>query len=664
MVVTDDQVRILWSWLGRGASLKLAAAKAGMDRKTARKYRHTDRLPSQWAADAPPRSYRTRPDPFADVWSEVEELLVAGSGWEAKTLFEELQRRHPGRFADGQLRTLQRRVKHWLATCGPAKEVFFAQVHPPGQLGASDFTVMNDLGVTINGVRFEHMLYHFVLTHSNWEHATLCFSESFASFSDGFQKAVWALGGAPARHRTDRMSLAVQASGSQEFTRRYQALMAHYGVEPQAINAYSGHENGDCEQSHHRFKCAVQQALLLRGSHDFASQPEYEAFLHDLCTRRNANAQRKEAFDNEFKHLQTLPARRLESGHRRRVRVQSGSTITIERNIYSVPARLIGEWVDCRVFADTIEVWYGQRQQQVMPRLKGRSKHRIDYRHVIDWLVRKPGAFAGYRYRSELFPTSRFRMAYDELAATASARADRDYLAILHRAARQSEALVDEALRRLLEAGRGVSVTQVEALLKEGLTPARALAVSVEPIKLSTYDALLHHKEDWHEDRGEGGEAVPAEGPEGTASAGDARIVRDAGGTGAAGSAELRALPAGTDEPGMRGAPAQARGATAEGVALAAGEESGDVRSETSAGESAPTGACVADGRVRGAARERADVRGGRFGEDASVGGDLPGTGAPGAACVLLPLQSAGAGTVAGEAGTASAARAEEADEL
>jgi hypothetical protein len=274
---------------------------------------------------------------------------------------------------------------------------------------------------------------------------TVCFSESFESFSAGFQNAVWALGGVPAEHRSDRMTLAVQASGSQEFTRRYQALMAHYGARPQAINANSGHENGDCEQSHHRFKRALKQALLLRGSHDFASQEEYEAFLRDLCARRNANAHRKEAFRNEWEYLQALPARRLESFRHLRVRVQPGSTITIERNIYSVPARLIGEWVDVRVFADCLEVWYGQRKQQVMPRLKGRYQHRIDYRHVIDWLVRKPGALAGYRYRSELFPTSRFRMAYDYLAATASARADRDYLAILHLAARQNEALVDGA---------------------------------------------------------------------------------------------------------------------------------------------------------------------------------------------------------------------------
>jgi len=372
MVVTDGQVKTLRAWLGKEASLTFAAAKAGMDRKTARKYRQAEQLPSEMAEQRPPRTWRTREDSFAEVWGEVEELLEAGSGWEAKTLFEELQRRYPGRFTAGQLRTLQRRVKHWKATRGPAKEVFFAQEHLPGRLGASDFTDLSSLGVTIDGQPFAHLVYHFVLTHSNWEHVTLCFSESFESFSEGFQNAVWALGGVPAEHRSDRMSLAVQASGSHFFTRRYEAVMAYYGVQPQAINAGKGHENGDAEQSHHRFKRAVQQALLLRGSRAFPDQEAYVAFLREVCAHRNAR--RKERFAEEQKHLQPLPARRLESFRRLRVRVQAGSTIGVARNTDSVAARVIGEWVGARVYADTIEVWDGQRQEEVLPRLRGRYK--------------------------------------------------------------------------------------------------------------------------------------------------------------------------------------------------------------------------------------------------------------------------------------------------
>ena len=660
-MVTDRQVRTLWDWFGKEASLTFAAAKAGMDRKTARKYRHSQHLPSQVPRGE--RTYRTRPDPFAEVWGEVEAMLEHGSGWEAKTLFEEMQRRYPQRFTEGQVRTLQRRVKHWRATRGPDKEVFFAQEHTPGRLGASDFTHMTDLGVTINGQPFAHLVYHFVLTCSNWEHVTLCFSESFESFSAGFQNAVWALGGVPAEHRTDRMSLAVQASGSEFFTRRYQALMAHYGVRPQAINAGKGHENGDCEQAHHRFKRAVQQALLLRGSSDFASQEEYVAFLHELCGQRNVSRQARLA--EEKKELRPLPARRLESCRQLRVRVQSGSTIAVERNIYSVTARLIGEWVEVRVYAEVIEVWYGQRKEEVIPRLRGRYKHCINYRHVIEWLVRKPGAFAGYRYRAEMFPTSRFRLAYDQLAATASARADREYLGILQLAAKRGESLVDNALRQLFDAGQAVSLAALEAFLNAGVEPASALEVVVAPVELSAYDELFEHKEVWHEEgRGQGGAAATGAASEGTAPAGDARVVREPGGAGPAGVAELRELPAGVGEPGVRDQGAQASGTVAARVAAAAGENALDLRAETAAGEGGAAGALPAERGVRGAAGERAGLRPAGVREDASLGGAVPGTGAAGPARVLQPVQPAGAGVAAGEAGPEAAAAAQALGEL
>ena len=108
---------------------EIAAAKAGMDRKTARKYLRARRLPSELA---PAPRWRTRADVFKGVWGELGELLKINPGLEAKTLFDYLQRQYPGRFQEGQLRTLQRRVKVWRATEGPVKEVFFAQQHHPG----------------------------------------------------------------------------------------------------------------------------------------------------------------------------------------------------------------------------------------------------------------------------------------------------------------------------------------------------------------------------------------------------------------------------------------------------------------------------------------------------------------------------------------------------
>ena len=159
---------------------QIAAAKAGMDVKTARKYLRSRKLPSEVAAD---HTWRTRSDPFEGVWDWCRQQLELNPGLQAKTLFQALQREYPGRFQDGQLRTLQRRLKFWRATEGPNREVYFDQVHDPGVLCQSDFTHMSSVGVTINGQVFEHLVYHFTLTYSNWEWATVCFSESFENQS-------------------------------------------------------------------------------------------------------------------------------------------------------------------------------------------------------------------------------------------------------------------------------------------------------------------------------------------------------------------------------------------------------------------------------------------------------------------------------------------------
>ncbi len=282
-MLTDQQAKRLWQALASGKTLAQAADRASMDEKTARKYRRLGMLPSEVA---PERTWRTREDRFAEVWPEVHAQLKETPGLEAKTLFSWLQTNHPGKFDDSQLRSFQRGVKRWRATAGPAKEVFFSQVHHPGRLCASDFTHMKSLAVTIGGQPFDHLVYHWVLTYSNWESITICFSESFESLSEGLQNAVWQLGGVPQRHRTDRMSLAVNnASNEKEFTERYTALLGYYGMEMEKIQPEEANENGDVEQSHRRFKEYVEQTLLLRGSRDFESREAYGRFLKELGGR-------------------------------------------------------------------------------------------------------------------------------------------------------------------------------------------------------------------------------------------------------------------------------------------------------------------------------------------------------------------------------------------
>jgi len=490
-MVTDQQVRRLMKLIQTEKTFAIAASKAGMDEKTARKYRDSGRLPSQCR---PERTWRTRPDAFESDWGEIKEQLELNPGLEAKTLFDDLKRRDPGRYADSQLRTLQRRIKVWRALEGPPKEVFFPQEHQPGQLCESDFCHMGQLGVTIQGGPFDHMIYHFVLTYSNWEAARICYSESYESLSEGFQDGLWQLGGVPAQHQTDRLSAAVHNNcDARTFTQRYRGLLQHYGIEGRTIQAGKANENGDIEQRHNRLRRALDQALLLRGSRDFESCRAYDEFLQGVL--RQLNAGRRSRLEEELPFLRRLPERRLNDYKRLSVSVRPSSTIHVQRNTYSVASRLIGEWVDVRVFAERVEVWYAQRLIETLPRLRGRGKHLINYRHIIGWLVRKPGAFENYRYRDDLFPTSRFRMAYDALKCQIPARASREYLEILHLAAHETEEGVDAALRLLMNRECAITADAVEEVVRSGQRVPAVEDVVVEPVDLGAYDELLAETE-------------------------------------------------------------------------------------------------------------------------------------------------------------------------
>jgi hypothetical protein len=486
-MATDNQVRRLFKLKNSEKSIAAAAMKAGMCENTARKYIKMNRLPSEIRK---PHTWRTRKDPFADDWGEVKSFLGEIPGLEVKTIFEYLQRKNPGKYQESQLRTLQRRAKQWRALEGPGQEIFFDQIHTPGKLCQSDFTSMNDLQITIKGELFHHMVYHFVLTYSNWETGTICFSESFESLSEGLQNALWELGGVPVKHQTDRLTAAVQNIPKPEtLTKDYEALLRYYRMDVRYSQAASPHENGDVEQRHNRFKNAMNQMLLLRGSRDFESREEYTAFLRKLFSDLNAGRQTR--FQEELKTLRDLPVRRLDSYKNLEARVRRGSTISVQKNVYSVPSRLIGEKVRIRLYAEYFEVWYAQRKIEEIPRLHGRGKHSINYRHIIDWLVRKPGAFENYRYRNDLYPSTRFRIAYDWLQANRPARAVKDYLKILRLAALETEAGVDAVLQDIIDTGGEFDFEEIETVVKTGQIPQRIADVDIADVELHRFDILV-----------------------------------------------------------------------------------------------------------------------------------------------------------------------------
>jgi len=471
-------------------SLQKAAMKSDMDEDTARKYLKEGKSPDELKK---PHTWQTRENPFEKYWTEITGMLENNPGLEAKTIFEYLQRQYPGAFHDGQLRTLQRKVKHWhifdKTHIGP--EVFFQQEHKPGLLCESDFTHMDDLGIMIAGELYRHILYHFVLTYSNWEDGTPCHSESLESLTEGLQNALWHLGAVPFAHQTDRLTAAIQKPGNElEFTKGYAQLLMHYKIEGKKTQPASPNENGDIEQRNYRLKRTIEQQLMLRGSSAFNTLDEYKEFLTGMYAQLNTG--RREKVREELAVMHELPATRLENCRELPpVRVSPGATIRVLKNIYSINSHLIGEQVNVHLYADYLEVKYKGTRVETIPRLQGSGKHDIQYRHIIDWLVRKPGAFENYKYKQDLFPTTFFRIAYDKLMeAHAEKTAVKQYLQLLYWAAKTGEDKINLILKQVIESGNVIDIGYIKK--QAAITPDLAVhQPEVTPVDLKKYQELL-----------------------------------------------------------------------------------------------------------------------------------------------------------------------------
>jgi transposase InsO family protein len=409
----------------QGQTQEQASAKAGVSERSARRI-EDGRI---GVLENKERHWRTRKDPFAEVWdSEVVPLLEKQPALDATTLFEDLQDRHRGKFGNGKKRTFQRRVKAWKALHGPDKEVMFRQVQEPGRQGLSDFTELKDVAVTIAGEPLEHRLYHFRLAYSGWSHLKVVLGgESFSALAEGLQEALWRLGGAPMEHRTDSLSAAyknLSAEDREDLTERYEGLCAHYGMAATRNNRGVSHENGAVESPHGHIKRRIAQALLLRDSADFASVEEYRQWLDALVGRFNRRC--SEALAVEREKLQALPARRTTDYSEQVVAVTTSSTIEVKRVLYSVPARLVGERLRLHIFDDRIEAFVGSTRAITLPRVYAVNRERarcIDYRHLIAALVRKPQAFRYSQLREDLLPNATYRAIWQHLDSHLEARA-------------------------------------------------------------------------------------------------------------------------------------------------------------------------------------------------------------------------------------------------
>lgn len=478
--------------MSKDGQIGRAAMKAGMDRKTARRYVASAKLPTQMKQ---PRSWRTRPDPFAEDWSEIAAMLAATPGLEAQTVLDLVEAKRPGRYNERHLRTLQRRIRRWRAEQGPEREVWFTQAHRPGEAAQTDFTSTAELGVTIGGHLFVHLLCVTVLPYSNWQWATACLSESLAALRRGVQAALFQLGRVPQFHQTDHSTAATHQiaadAADRTFNEEYKAVMSHFGMQPRTTAVGAKEQNGDVEAGHRALKRRLEQALLVRANRDFAHQNEYEHFVAGVV--RKANQARGPRVAEEIEAMRPLVVERLPEYTELTLPVSSTSTVRIKSCGYSVPSRLIGHRVRVRIFEHRIEIYYADKLELVCERLRGKAV-RIDYRHIIWSLVRKPGAFARFIYRDELFPTVTFRRAYDAIAAAKPGiKGDVEYLRILHLAASTMESDVEQALMTLLceRADVTAEATKARCARVSGANVPALPHLESPTVDLTAYDALL-----------------------------------------------------------------------------------------------------------------------------------------------------------------------------
>lgn len=473
-------------------SPEAAAAKAGFSTASAYRIESDPRLPSQKKA---PRG-RRRPDPLAPYWdAEIVPILKAAPGIRAIAVLGELRRRHPD-LGPGIRRTLERRIAAWRALHGPEQDVIFRQEHAPGRLGLSDFTDARTLKVSIAGEPLDHRLYHFRLAFSGFEHAHVVLGgESFVALAEGLQNALWALGGVPTEHRSDSLSAAfrnLNADAQADLTQRYQGLMRHYGMEPSRNNAGLAHENGSIESAHGHLKQALEDALLLRGSRDFADLDAYRAFVDGIVGRRNANNAKRIALERTA--LAPLPRGRTADFEEKVIPVTSAGGFTLRRVFYTVPSRLIGHRLRVRIWDDRLDCFLGATHVATLrrgqPVSESRGGHVVDYRHVIHALRRKPMALLNLVYRDQLFPRPAYKRAFEALREEGDDRrackATVELLALAHE--RACEVELADAIETDLDAGRLPDLATLRARFRPEEASVPSVAVELAP--LSVYDEL------------------------------------------------------------------------------------------------------------------------------------------------------------------------------
>lgn len=494
--IKEKQVAIYMQCRESGKTQVQSAAKADISERSGRNIEQGKRT----APEGKIRAWRTRKDPLDEVWlSKLVPMLALEPDLKPITLLEFIQSEYGAdTYPDSILRTLQRRVKDWKHLQGPEQEVMFSQQHYPGQQGISDFTEFTDITITIKGEVFKHKLYHFRLSYSGWSYMQVVQGgESYAALSDGLQNALWLLGGSPKEHRTDSLSAAfknLSKSAQEDQTQLYADLCKHLNMKATRNNRGVSHENGSIESPHGHLKRRIKQAFLLRKSYDFSSVEDYQVWLNSIVAKHNKRRAKK--IVTELPALQILPSLKAANYRVYSAKVSSSSTIKVTTSLYSVPSKLIGAYLQVHQYDSYLECYYGNQFVMKLERVFGSNGKRraknIDYRHVIDSLRKKPGAFYNYQHRNALFPNDVYRAIWRNLdESLLPIEAAKYMIGLLFISAKQDceQALGQHVLSELTQ-GKRPKIKALEkqfGLIIETQTPV----ISIEQHQLHEYNHLI-----------------------------------------------------------------------------------------------------------------------------------------------------------------------------
>ncbi len=322
----------------------------------------------------------------------------------------------------------------------------------------------------------------------------ICGGESFTALSTGLQNALWRSGGVPLEHRTDSLSAAFNnLTEKEQLTTRYHDVCRHYRFKATRNTPGQSHENGAIEAAHGHLKRRITQALLLRGSNDFAALEDYQAFIEGIVSKINRQCCAR--FEQERLYLQALPKRRTQDYAEHRVLISSSSTFDLKRVTYTMPSQFIGERLYIQLYDERLGLFHGHEKVLVLPRayaLKTQRGRQVDYRHIIDSLVKKPQAFRHSQLRDNLLPTPDYQQTWRYFDDTLPAHnACRYIVRLLHLAAtEQCESALGRYVLKHIEHGELPSELQCRKRFTGDATVVPLIAAKQH--SLGEYDQLLN----------------------------------------------------------------------------------------------------------------------------------------------------------------------------